>query len=356
MFLLMIVPLLVAHAVGSPHTHCERRGGEAMAVAIHLDNLLPRPSPTARARSSRSTLDIAAGETVVLLGPSGCGKTTTLRIIAGLESPDAGGRVLFDERRRDAAADREARNVGMVFQSYALFPNMTVAGEHRLRAARARHDRRGPRQARAHEMLELVRPGGASARGASTSSPAGSASAWRWRGRSPSSRACCCSTSRSRRSTPSCASSCGSRSTALLRRLGITAVYVTHDQAEAMALGDRIVVMETGPHRAGRHAAGDLPPAGAPRFVADFIGTMNRMRLNGGAAESCSGPRTRASCAAGQRRILRQGGLVFFLGDHTRLVVDCGRRRSPHRRDHRAARIRRAARRCTSRSRPTRCA
>jgi putative spermidine/putrescine transport system ATP-binding protein len=70
-------------------------------------------------------LTVAAGETLVLLGPSGCGKTTLLRIIAGLETPDAGGRVLF------AGADVtalpiEKRNVGMVFQSSALFPNINV--------------------------------------------------------------------------------------------------------------------------------------------------------------------------------------------------------------------------------------
>ena len=72
-------------------------------------------------------LAIHAGETVVFLGPSGCGKTTTLRIIAGLEEPDAGGKVLFDGV--DVThLPIEQRNVGMVFQSYALFPNMTVAG------------------------------------------------------------------------------------------------------------------------------------------------------------------------------------------------------------------------------------
>jgi osmoprotectant transport system ATP-binding protein len=72
------------------------------------------------------TLDIAGGETMVFLGPSGCGKTTTLRIIAGLERPDAGGRVLFNGE--DVThIPIERRNVGMVFQSYALFPNMTVA-------------------------------------------------------------------------------------------------------------------------------------------------------------------------------------------------------------------------------------
>ena len=71
-------------------------------------------------------LEIAAGETLVLLGPSGCGKTTLLRLIAGLEAPDAGGQVLFDGEDV-TRLPIERRNVGMVFQSYALFPNMDVA-------------------------------------------------------------------------------------------------------------------------------------------------------------------------------------------------------------------------------------
>lgn len=71
-------------------------------------------------------LEIYPGETLVLLGPSGCGKTTTLRLIAGLETPDAGGQVLFNGQDV-TALDIAKRNVGMVFQSYALFPNMTVA-------------------------------------------------------------------------------------------------------------------------------------------------------------------------------------------------------------------------------------
>ena len=78
-----------------------------------------------------ATLDIARGETLVLLGPSGCGKTTMLRIIAGLELPDAGGRVLFDGNDM-TSVPIERRNVGMVFQSYALFPNMTRRGQYRL--------------------------------------------------------------------------------------------------------------------------------------------------------------------------------------------------------------------------------
>src|SRR5689334_9944142 len=73
-----------------------------------------------------TTLEIAQGETLVLLGPSGCGKTTLLRIIAGLETPDAGGQVFFGAEDV-TPLPIERRNVGMVFQSYALFPNMSVA-------------------------------------------------------------------------------------------------------------------------------------------------------------------------------------------------------------------------------------
>ena len=100
-------------------------------------------------------LTIDAGETVVFLGPSGCGKTTTLRIIAGLEAPDAGGRVLFDGTDV-TPLPIEKRNVGMVFQSYALFPNMSVAEQHRLRpedpqARRDAESRRARRRDAGHD-------------------------------------------------------------------------------------------------------------------------------------------------------------------------------------------------------------
>ena len=71
-------------------------------------------------------LTIQAGETVVFLGPSGCGKTTTLRLVAGLDEPDVGGKVWFGDEDV-TAIPIERRNVGMVFQSYALFPHLTVA-------------------------------------------------------------------------------------------------------------------------------------------------------------------------------------------------------------------------------------
>jgi len=97
-------------------------------------------------------LEIAAGETLVLLGPSGCGKTTLLRIIAGLEAPDAGGRVMFGSE--DVTAQPiERRNVGMVFQSYALFPNMSVA-ENIGYGLRIRND--SSKHSKVEELLSLV--------------------------------------------------------------------------------------------------------------------------------------------------------------------------------------------------------
>src|SRR6185312_13943672 len=218
-----------------------------------------------------ATLDIDRGETLVLLGPSGCGKTTMLRIIAGLEAPDAGGKVLFDGKDM-TAVPIERRNVGMVFQSYALFPNMTVSDNigyglkirgmpAKERAARVAElvaltnisgleNRRidqlsgGQRQRVALARAVAIRPGILLLDEALTALDA----ALRDRLRSELNR--------------------------LLRALGITTIYVTHDQAEAMELGDRVVVM----------CKGAIAQIGTPReiyftprnrFVAEFIGAAN---------------------------------------------------------------------------------
>ena len=98
-------------------------------------------------------LHIEAGETLVLLGPSGCGKTTTLRIIAGLESPDAGAVHFNDEDVTHLPI--EQRNVGMVFQSYALFPNMTVQ-ENIAYGLRVRNMPSAERDVRVKEMLAMM--------------------------------------------------------------------------------------------------------------------------------------------------------------------------------------------------------
>ncbi len=232
-------------------------------------------------------LTIAAGETVVLLGPSGCGKTTTLRIIAGLETPDAGGVVRFDTE--DVTAKPiEKRNVGMVFQSYALFPNMTVL-ENVAYGLRVRGIAKAERLARAGEVLEMMRIAALAARGIDQLSGG-------QRQRVALARALAVRPRAILLDEPLTALDAALREhlraeiDGLLRRLAITAVYVTHDQAEALALGDRIVVM----------CQGAIAQIGTPReiyfhpaddFVAGFVGVTNRLEgaVRAGRFETAAG-------------------------------------------------------------------
>ena len=148
--------------------------------------------------------EVADGEFVVFVGPSGCGKSTLLRMIAGLETITSGevrinGKVVNDVSARD-------RDIAMVFQSYALYPQMTVRAEHRLRHGAAEapqgRDRPARRRGRAHpRSLRAARPQ------AAASSRAASASASRWAAPSCAIRRRSCSTSRCPTSTPSCGSS-----------------------------------------------------------------------------------------------------------------------------------------------------
>jgi len=256
-------------------------------------------------------LEIADAETLVLLGPSGCGKTTLLRIIAGLEVPDAGGRVYFGGEDV-TPLPIEKRNVGMVFQSYALFPNMSVA-ENVGYGLRIRGELT---QAKVDELLALVQLEGFGSRRVDQLSGG-------QRQRVALARALAVRPRALLLDEPLTALDAKLREQLrtdidrLLRSLAITAVYVTHDQSEAMALGDRIAVME----------AGQIVQIGTPKeiyyrprsaFVADFIGTMNR--LNG----SLFRPEDTRIVAAGQGQFSGTIASVFFLGDHTRLMVDCG--------------------------------
>ncbi len=136
------------------------------------------------------SLTVAAGQVTCLLGPSGCGKSTTLRMIAGVERPDAGR---IADRRDDGVGDDgvylppEARSVGLMFQDFALFPHLTVAGNVAFGLNGAT---RTTRRARVDELLEKVNlPGfGRSIR---TSFRAASSSAWRWPARWRRARASC---------------------------------------------------------------------------------------------------------------------------------------------------------------------
>jgi putative spermidine/putrescine transport system ATP-binding protein len=218
-----------------------------------------------------ATLDITRGETLVLLGPSGCGKTTMLRIIAGLELPDEGGKVLFDGKDV-TKVPIERRNVGMVFQSYALFPNMSVADNIGY-GLKIRGIPKDERAARVAELVALTNITGLEKRRIDQLSGG-------QRQRVALARAVAIRPGILLLDEPLTALDAALRErlrgelNRLLRALGITAIYVTHDQSEAMELGDRIVVMRKGA----------ITQIGSPReiyfepkdrFVAEFIGAAN---------------------------------------------------------------------------------
>jgi putative spermidine/putrescine transport system ATP-binding protein len=305
-------------------------------VAIRLRNCA-KTFPDGTRALEPLDFEIAAGETVVLLGPSGCGKTTTLRIIAGLERADAGGRVFFDD---DDVTDIpiERRNVGMVFQSYALFPHLTVAENigYGLTIRKVPAEERGQRIA---EMLDMMRISALGNRRIDELSGG-------QKQRVALARAIIVRPRVLLLDEPLTALDAKLREDlrleidALLRSLRITAVYVTHDQAEAMALGDRIVVMSHGRvAQVGKPREIYQRPANA--FVADFIGTINR--IDGEVRDG------RFFCAAGSVPFAGDEGSatvmfrpedaevaassvpdalagtvrnVFFLGDRVRISID----------------------------------
>ena len=266
-------------------------------------------------------LTVHAGETLVLLGPSGCGKTTTLRIISGLESSDAGGEVWFDDRDV-TALPIEKRNVGMVFQNYALFPNLNVA-QNVAYGLKVQGVGRAEREARVSEMLALVDLGPLANRSIDKLSGG-------QKQRVALARALAARPKVLLFDEPLAALDAKLRERlrleigGLLKKLAITAVYVTHDQQEAMALGDRIAVMEQ-----GRIAQIDTPQAiyqrPATRFVADFVGAINCVETDaqGRPRQFC---RPEDILLAEDERYARHGYIVgsTFLGAAQRLLIDIG--------------------------------
>jgi len=216
------------------------------------------------------TLDIAPGELVTLLGPSGCGKTTTLRMLAGLESPTAGNILIGGDDVTRLPADR--RDVSMVFQSYALFPHMRV-GENVAYGLEAGGMKPAEAGRRAEEALEQVGLTGLSGR-----LPAELSGGQQQR--VAVARALVLEPqvllldeplsnldARLRRKVRT-------EIRELQQRLGFTAVYVTHDQEEALAVSDTIVVMKDG-CIAQIGTPRELYEAPASEFIADFIGEAN---------------------------------------------------------------------------------
>lgn len=215
-------------------------------------------------------LEVKKGEFVSFLGPSGCGKTTTLRMIAGFELPTSGTISLEGVDITDKAPN--ARNVGMVFQSYALFPNMTVAQNIGFGLQVRKHPK-NEIQERVKEMLSIIHmeekansypyqlSGGQMQRVALA-------------------RALAIRPEVLLLDEPLSALDAKIRVSlraeirSIQQNLGITAIYVTHDQEEALSLSDRIVVMN----------AGRMEQVGTPfeiynfpttRFVANFVGSLN---------------------------------------------------------------------------------
>jgi spermidine/putrescine ABC transporter ATP-binding subunit len=228
----------------------------------------------------RLSLDIAEGEFVSLLGPSGCGKTTTLRIIAGLIPPTSGSVVIGGEPMAEVPVHR--RNLGMVFQQYALFPHMTVA-ENVAFGLEARALGRPDVAARVREALALVKLTGKEDRyprqlSGGQQQRVGLARAIAVKPRVLLLDEPFGALDRKLRLEMQ------AELRELQRRLGITAVFVTHDQEEALSLSDRIAVMNEG----------RLEQLGTPievyerpetPFVADFMGMANQLEATVTGAE-----------------------------------------------------------------------
>ncbi|MBV8169031.1 MAG: ABC transporter ATP-binding protein [Alphaproteobacteria bacterium] len=215
-------------------------------------------------------LDVASGEFVTLLGPSGCGKSTTLRAVAGLAAIDA-GTVRIDGRDVTALPTAK-RNIGMVFQNLALFPHMTVAANIafglRMRGLDAAEQRR-----RVAEALALVRLDGMAERYPHQLSGG-------QQQRVAIARALVVNPTVLLLDEPFAALDRKLREAMqvelreLTRRIGMTALFVTHDQEEALTLSDRIAVMNAGRiDQVG--APAEVYEAPTTRFVADFMGIAN---------------------------------------------------------------------------------
>ena len=225
-------------------------------------------------------LEVAEGEFVVLLGPSGCGKTTTLRCLAGLERPDAGSirfgaRTVFDDAHRIDVPTHK-RNIGMVFQSYALWPHLSVRKNigYPLKVRGMRDGLRGGAVERAAEMVDT--------QALLDRYPAQLSGGQQQR----------VAVARGLVAEPDLIlfdeplSNLDARLRDQVRtqihqlhdKLGFSAVFVTHDQSEAFALGDRLAIM-----KAGRLEQLDTPQEvfdePASEYVAAFIGMGNRLEL-----------------------------------------------------------------------------
>ncbi|WP_289034672.1 ABC transporter ATP-binding protein [uncultured Roseibium sp.] len=260
------------------------------------------------------SLTVPEGTFVCLLGPSGCGKTTLMRMIAGLEDPSAGEIVLNGERLNDIPAHR--RDLGMVFQSLALFPHLSV-GENIAYPLAIRGRSKADIGARVSELLDMVQLPGVADRSITQLSGG-------QRQRVAIARALAVSPRLFLLDEPLSALDAKLREAMqvelrqLQQRLGITTIVVTHDQREAMSMSDEIVVMSAG--RIQQMAPPiDMYRKPANPFVADFLGQANLLMLRGvyGGAECSAGLISGLDMPTGETRqvSVRPEDVVVASGD-----------------------------------------
>ena len=273
-------------------------------VAVHLDGLTRRFG--ALTALDDLDLDVAPGELLALLGPSGCGKTTALRLLGGFDRPDAGRVMVGGADVTDMPANR--RDMGMVFQAYSLFPNMDARKNVQF-GLRMRKMGAAQRNARAEEVLALV--GLADHAGHYPYQLSGGQQQ-----RVALARALAIEPSVLLLDEPLSALDARVRHQlraeirAVQQRLGITTLFVTHDQAEALSIADRVGVMYDG-HLEQLGTPEEVYDRPATPFVAEFVGTMNRVAgrvLPGGRLEVL-GSSLNAIGADGQQ----QGSMVEVL-------------------------------------------
>jgi len=217
-------------------------------------------------------VELQQGEFLSLLGPSGCGKTTALRLVAGFDRPDAGSIVV--DGKDITRVSPSKRDMGMVFQAYSLFPNMTAAQNVEF-GLRIRRQKRNDRRSRVPELLELVGLGDAGTRYPHQLSGG-------MQQRVALARALAIEPRVLLLDEP--LSALDAKVRVQLREeirriqleLGITTLYVTHDQEEALAISDHVAVMYGGRiEQMGSPV--EMYNTPATPFVAEFIGTMNRL-------------------------------------------------------------------------------
>jgi putative spermidine/putrescine transport system ATP-binding protein len=240
------------------------------AVSVHLDRLTRRFGGLTALDGL--DLEVAPGELLALLGPSGCGKTTALRLLGGFDRPDEGRVLVGGNDVTDLPANR--RDMGMVFQAYSLFPNMDARRNVQF-GLRMRKIGAAQRQARAEEVLDLV--GLADHMGHYPHQLSGGQQQ-----RVALARALAIEPSVLLLDEPLSALDARVRHQlraeirSVQQRLGITTLFVTHDQAEALSMADRVGVMHAG-HLEQLGTPEDVYDRPATPFVAEFVGTMNRV-------------------------------------------------------------------------------